>query len=62
MAQHYATALYRTNGKRRPVVEWALRWLEANRPAGTAPQPSTQAATSCRRKSEVAAALDEGDG
>jgi aminoglycoside phosphotransferase (APT) family kinase protein len=27
-----ATALYRTNGKRRPVVEWALRWLEANRP------------------------------
>jgi len=28
-----ATALYRTNGKRRPVVEWALRWLEANRPA-----------------------------
>jgi aminoglycoside phosphotransferase (APT) family kinase protein len=28
-----ATALYRTNGKRRPVVEWALRWLEVNRPA-----------------------------
>jgi aminoglycoside phosphotransferase (APT) family kinase protein len=27
-----ASALYRTNGKRRPVVEWALRWLEANRP------------------------------
>lgn len=26
-------ALYRANGKRRPVVEWAFRWLRENRPS-----------------------------
>ncbi len=29
-------ALYRANGKRRPVVEWAFRWLRENRPANDA--------------------------
>jgi aminoglycoside phosphotransferase (APT) family kinase protein len=28
-----AYALYQANGAPRPVVEWALRWLRANRPA-----------------------------
>ncbi len=28
-----AYALYRANGGRRPVVEWAFRWLRENRPA-----------------------------
>lgn len=28
-----ARALYRLNGKPRPVVEWAFRWLETHRPA-----------------------------
>jgi aminoglycoside phosphotransferase (APT) family kinase protein len=29
-------ALYRANGGRRPVVEWAFRWLRENRPATNA--------------------------
>ena len=29
-------ALYRANGTRRPVVEWAFRWLRENRPAADA--------------------------
>jgi len=32
-----AYALYRANGVRRPVVEWAFRWLRENRPAHDAP-------------------------
>ena len=28
-----AALLYRANGKRRPVIEWAFQWLEVNRPA-----------------------------
>jgi aminoglycoside phosphotransferase (APT) family kinase protein len=31
-----AYALYKANGGRRPVVEWAFRWLRENRPAGEA--------------------------
>jgi aminoglycoside phosphotransferase (APT) family kinase protein len=30
-------AIYRANGMRRPVVEWALRWLEAHRPSEDPP-------------------------
>lgn len=32
-----AYALYRANGVRRPVVEWAFRWLRETRPATDAP-------------------------
>ena len=32
-----AYALYRANGTRRPVVEWAFRWLSEMRPATDAP-------------------------
>jgi aminoglycoside phosphotransferase (APT) family kinase protein len=31
-----AYALYKANGGRRPVVEWAFRWLRENRPASEA--------------------------
>jgi aminoglycoside phosphotransferase (APT) family kinase protein len=33
-----AYALYRANGTRRPVVEWAFRWLSEMRPTHDAPQ------------------------